>query len=143
MQEVSLREYIRHPVSIPIQLEELDSEVNYGINTLNNVSFGGVSCLCSDPIEKGSAIKMKVECVNPAFEITGKSVWCHAKGDQYEVGIEFIVSKDKVYLLRMVEQICHIEHYRNEVLRNEGRELSDEDAANEWIEKYADSFPKM
>lgn len=137
-----MREFIRHPVSIPVQLEELDGEISHGKNTLNNVSFGGVSCLCSEPIEKGSTVKMKVNCVNPDFEITGKTVWCHAKNNLYEVGIEFIVSKDQVYHLRMVEQVCHIEHYRNEVLHNEGRELSSEEAAKEWIEKYADSFPE-
>ena len=137
-----MREFIRHPSSVPIQLEELDSELHFGINTLNNVSFGGVSCLCASPVEKGKTVRMRVECVNPDFEITGKTVWCKAKDNAYEIGIEFIVSKDQVFLLRMIEQICHIEHYRNEVLRNEDRILSSEDAAREWIKKYADNFPE-
>ena len=137
-----MRDFIRHPATVPIQLEELNKEIVHGINTLNNVSFGGVSCLCPEPIEKGSTVKMKVNCVNPDFEITGKTVWCRAKNDLFEVGIEFIVSKDKVFHLRMVEQICHIEHYRNEVLNKEGRELTSEEAATEWIEKFADSFPE-
>jgi PilZ domain-containing protein len=136
-----LREFIRHPASIPVQLEELGREISFGINTLNNVSIGGVSCLCTKPVEEGSTVKMKVECVNPDFEITGKVVWCRAIKNRYEVGVEFVVSKDKVFLLRMVEQICHIEDYRNEVLHNEGRELSNDEAAREWIKKYADSFP--
>ncbi len=137
-----MREYIRHPVSVPVQLEELDGEISHGIDTLNNVSFGGVSCLCAEPVKKGSTVKMKVEYVNPDFEITGKTVWCRAKNELYEVGIEFIVSKDKVFHLRMVEQLCHIEHYRNDVLNKEGRELSSEEAAREWIVKFADSFPE-
>ena len=137
-----MRQFIRHPASIPIQLEELDREISHSINTLNNVSFGGVSCLCAEPLKKGSTVKMKVECVNPDFEISGKIVWCRARNNLYEVGIEFIVSKDMFFHLRMVEQICHIEHYRNEVLHNESRKLSNEEAAKEWIEKYADSFPE-
>ncbi len=136
-----MREFIRHPTSVPFQLDELDGEVKYGINTLNNVSFGGVACLCSQPIEKGKMVKMRIECVNPSFEITGKAVWCRLKNDLYEIGIEFIVSKDQVFHLRMIEQICHIEHYRNEVLKNESRAIDSEEAAREWIERYADDFP--
>lgn len=138
-----MREFIRHPSSVPVQLIKQDIETAHGENTLNNISFGGVSCLCSEAVEKGSSVKMKVECIDPAFEINGKAVWCKPNNDMYEVGVEFIASKDKLFLLRMVEQVCHIEHYRNELLHNEGREISIQEAATEWIEKHAESFPKM
>ena len=36
---------------------------------------------------------------------------------------------------------CHqIERYRLDVLHKEGRELSRDEAALEWIERYAESF---
>jgi hypothetical protein len=41
----------------------------------------------------------------------------------------------------MVEQVCHIKQYSKEILEKEGRKLSDEEAAVEWIEKYAKDFP--
>lgn len=138
-----MRKFIRHPSSIPVQLTKQDGEVTSKINTLSNVSFGGVSCLCEKPVEKGSLVKMKVECIDPGFEINGRAVWCKPNNDIYEVGIEFIVSKNKMFLLRMVEQICHIEHYRNELIHNEGREITSEEATMEWIEKYAGNFPEM
>ena len=138
-----MREFIRHPTSVPFQLEELESDFRHSANKLNNVSYGGVSCMSSEPVEKGTTVKMKVECVNPDFEITGKAVWCRVNQDIYEIGIEFIASEDKVFLLRMVEQICHIEHYRHEVKQKENRELSSEEAAREWIEKYAGNFPSL
>ncbi len=135
-----MREFIRHPVSVPFQLQQLDGELQYGPTTLNNVSIGGVSCQASDPVEKGKTVKLKIESINPDFEITGKTVWCRIKDDHYEIGIEFILTEDKAFLLKMIEQICHIEDYRNKVLQNEGRDLSSEKAAEEWIEKYASSF---
>ena len=141
-----LREFIRHPSSIPIELikKECGKEAAFaGTNKLNNVSFGGVSCLCSSPVEKGSTVKMTVECIDPSFEIEGRVVWSKSTGDMYEVGVEFIVSEEKLFLLRMVEQICHIEHYRSELLEKEGREISSELAATEWIEKHAADFPVM
>ncbi|MBL1142141.1 MAG: PilZ domain-containing protein [Proteobacteria bacterium] len=138
-----MREFIRHPSSIPVQLVQQGGDINPGTNTLNNVSFGGVSCLCSEPVDKGSSVKMTIACIDPSFEISGVAVWCKPNHNLYEVGVEFIVSKDKLFLLRMIEQICHIEHYRNEVLHEEGRQLDSEEAAKEWIEKHAENFPEM
>jgi hypothetical protein len=43
----------------------------------------------------------------------------------------------------MVEQICHIEDYRQSVCRVEGRQLSAEEAAVEWIAQYAAQFPDI
>ena len=41
---------------------------------------------------------------------------------------------------RMEAQCCQIRRYRREVIRKEGRQLSPDEAAPEWIERYADSF---
>ncbi len=64
------------------------------------------------------------------------------EASQHEVGIEFEKSRD-FFRMRMIEQICHIEHYRGEVLRTQDRELSAQEAAAEWISKYADDFPAL
>jgi hypothetical protein len=42
----------------------------------------------------------------------------------------------------MVEQICFIEHYKNEMLETQGRKLTSEQAAAEWIENYGADFPE-
>jgi hypothetical protein len=44
--------------------------------------------------------------------------------------------------MRMCEQVCHIENYRNEVKAAEGRELTPEQAAVEWVSKFAARFPR-
>ena len=41
---------------------------------------------------------------------------------------------------RMEAQCCQIRRYRLEVIRKEGRQLSPDEAALEWIERYADTF---
>jgi hypothetical protein len=45
------------------------------------------------------------------------------------------------FILRMVEHICYIEHSRRTVRESQGRTLSSQEAAIEWIEYYADIFP--
>ena len=98
--------------------------------------------MTDNPVEEGAPVTIRIECVDPDFEMTGKAVWCRPADGAYEIGIEFLASKDKVFLLRMVEQLCHIEHYRNEIKNSEGRDVNSEQAAKEWIEKYADDFPR-
>ena len=74
--------------------------------------------------------------------LVGNVVWCDEADGAYEIGVEFEHGRD-TFRMRMIEQICHIEHYRNEVERNEGRELSSQDAAREWIARFAGDFPSL
>jgi hypothetical protein len=41
----------------------------------------------------------------------------------------------------MVGQVCHIESYKKVVYQAEGRLLTAEEAAMEWIGKHASQFP--
>ena len=45
-------------------------------------------------------------------------------------------------LVRDSTQLCHIEHYKQMVLRTQGRSLSGQQAALEWISKFAEQFPQ-
>lgn len=57
------------------------------------------------------------------------------------MGIKFTQSID-VFRIRMVEQVCHIEQYKEDVKAREGRCLTGTQAALEWIQRYASKFPK-
>ena len=46
------------------------------------------------------------------------------------------------FLGRMESQCSQIRRYRREVIRKEGRHLSHDEAALEWIERYAESFAR-
>ena len=46
------------------------------------------------------------------------------------------------YAVRMVEQVCHIESYRQRLSQERGRDISSEEAAQEWISHYAADFPQ-
>jgi len=140
-----MRSYIRHPSDIPIQID-VDNEKTVAIGQavgqqLNNISHGGLAFNASRSLVTGSVITLKINVVQPAFEAEGLVTHCDQEGEHYVIGIEFI-SKDSLFVARMVEQICHIEHYKREVAESEGRELSGEEAAKEWIERYAATFPQ-
>ena len=75
----------------------------------------------------------------PPFETTGTIVWCRLVNSHYDVGVQFADANTE-FSVRMIEQICHIQRYRKEVLE-QGRQLSEAEAALEWVTKYAKDFP--
>jgi len=135
-----MRNFIRHPADIPIKIIKDENGDHYH-QPLQDIGIGGLRCRFDEPLAVGTEIKIIIDLVEPALEIPGKVIWCRTDDASYELGIEYRGEKD-VYRLRMVEQICHIEHYRNEMLIREGRNISSEQAAREWIIKFADEFPK-
>ena len=135
-----MRNFIRHPADIPIKIIKNGSEDCYR-QPLHDISIGGLRCWFNEPLAIGAEIIIIIDLVEPVLEIPGRVIWCRAVDDSYELGIEYRGEED-VYRLRMVEQICHIEHYRNEIQLKEGRNISSEQAAREWIVKFAGDFPK-
>ena len=135
-----MRNFIRHPADIPIKIIKNESGDCYR-QPLQDISIGGLRCRLNEPLAIGDEIKIIIDLVKPVLEISGRVVWCRAADSAYELGIEYRGEED-VYRLRMVEQICHIEHYRKEIQFREGRNISSEQAAKEWIVKFADGFPE-
>ncbi len=134
-----MRNFIRHPSDIPIQYVEDDQQVPVS-HALNDVGYGGLSFNSSKSLSEGIQLHICIDTVTPVFEAEGIVVWCKAEGDEFVVGMEFVNKKD-IFLARMVEQICHIEHYKKGILEKEGRKLSSKQAASEWISKFARIFP--
>lgn len=145
------RRFIRHPTSIPIQLcvLDIDDQVTATADQSHamaqgavskDVSAGGLSCLSDQRVMPGMAVSVAIFLEREPFEICGYVIWCKPCTAGYLVGIGFR-DFDAAYALRMVEQVCHIEAYRQRVLESEGRNLTSEEAAHEWITQYAADFP--
>ncbi len=135
-----MRSFIRHPSDIPIEYQADEQGSGISLEHLNNISNGGLSFTSEKPLDPGTLIKIRISYVQPEFEARAQVAWCQKEGAGYVVGVAFIESGD-LFRMRMVEQICHIEHYKAEVLAREGRQLDGEQAAREWIRRYADRFP--
>lgn len=133
-----MRAYIRHPSEFPIELGT--SEQNEVEERMSDVSVGGLSCHSRDELSQGQKVTIRIPTVEPAFEAEGRVVWCRPDKDRYRVGIAFSDAA-LAFSARMVEQVCHIERYRTHLVA-EGKDASLEDAASEWIEKYASRFPR-
>lgn len=134
-----MRQFIRHPTEIPIQIRR-DRRRAAAAPPMRNVSLGGLAFRSEADLEPGSIVLLRIPFVRPQFASRARVVWCSAANGAFEVGVEFLDVED-AYRGRLVEQICHIEQYRRDVLKSEGRKLTSEEAAAEWIAKYASEFP--
>ena len=134
-----MRKYIRHHADVPIEYRLLGTDHD-DRNVLKNISQGGLCFTADRRLQPGADIHIRIPLQDPPFEVVGTVRWCKLARGGYEVGVEFSDAA-AAFSVRMVEQVCHIERYRAEVLKAEGRILSGEQAAAEWIQRYAKDFP--
>ena len=134
-----MRQFIRHPTDIPIEVGAR-GQLAHAIHNTFNLSVGGLEFPCDREFTPGAVVEIRIPFVHPPFEAEARVAWCNAREDSFELGVEFL-DRDDAFLARMVEQVCHIENYKKEIYRTERRQLSSEEAAMEWIIKYASRFP--
>ena len=137
---LNMRSYIRHPSDIPIEYQVDTRDSGLSQERLNDIGKGGLSFFSARKLSPGTRISIRISSVQPSFEAGAQVVWCQAEGAGFVIGVAFTESSD-MFRVRMIEQICHIEHYKAEVLATEGRRLDGEQAAREWIHKFAGEFP--
>lgn len=155
-QETVMRKYIRHPSDIPIDFQ-VEEDGDAHVYNVKDVSEGGLCFKTDKQMPRGIKIHLHIPVEyqigahsRPAdavanldqFEADGIVAWCKKEGDGYSVGVQFSDPGTR-FGVRMVEQVCHIEHYRYDVLQAQGRELTREQAAREWVERYAAEFPAV
>lgn len=135
-----MRTYIRHPTSIPIQVCAGGGEESRV--RVRNLSAGGLCFITDKPVKVGTLVEFDIPVTKPDYHGRGVIVWRREQSSKsYEVGVRF-TSDDEFFRTRMVEQVCQIEDYRQRVALK-GRQLSSEEAALEWIERYSASFDQQ
>lgn len=140
-----IRKFIRHPSDVPIRVtlgRAADESDLHPCKQLNNVSLGGLAFFSNKDLSVGDIVSVRFPTLDSHHLFSAEVVWRRPHADGWEIGIHFD-DPDELYSLRMIEQVCHIEHYRNEVRNSEGRQLTTEQAAKEWVGRYASKFPAI
>ena len=132
------RAFIRHTAGVPIEVAAVPGGAGAAARSLD-VSVGGLAFLADDDIPVGTTIQVRIP-VDPPFEALARVAWTLPEDDGFCIGAQFL-DADDAFRARMVEQVCSIDRYRRQVAAGEGRILSDQEAAAEWISRYAGRFP--
>lgn len=126
--------YIQHPNGVEIEClaqETTATERAY-------LPVGLIVTLEND-YAAGTALSINHPQLPDDLPIEAEVVWSRRQKNGFQLGLGFRTEED-LYRIRMLEQLCHIHLYQKE-MRSEGRKLSNENAAKEWIELYAAHFP--
>lgn len=131
------RNFIRHPLDMPIEVLPGTGERQSG--EMLNLSLGGVAFQCPVDHAPGTDVTLRIACCDPVAEVAGQVVWCEPEGRMYDVGVAFYHPGD-AYKMRLVEQACHIQQYRLDRVIEDGCYLTLDEAAREWIVRFARRF---
>jgi Tfp pilus assembly protein PilZ len=147
MQEdnTAIRRHVRHITGIPIQITLDYASRNYqksSDDTITNVSHGGMSFIADDRFDIGQKIRVRFPILNKQTALSCKVIWCQKSNRGYEIGLEFEDSEE-IQRMKMIDQISDIENYKRRIALQEGRKITSEQAAREWVKQYAGDFSAL
>lgn len=131
-------EFVAHPKDLPLEITIIEDQ-SFPMSRPERLGFVGITYLASCAYQAGTSVRITLEEIDPHFCVTGRIVWCDKEHDEFRIAIEF-PNHDDCYCVRMVEQLSQIEHYRRQA-KHQGRRLNYNEAAAEWIQQFAASFP--
>ena len=134
-----LEGFIKHPDRFPLQFRRLRFWEKAKIETAA-ISNIGLTFSTEQYQKPGSLLEITIPTRKETHHFFGKVVAVKESDKGYEIGI-WLVQAEDAPKLRIVEQICHIELYLNDKKYKDGPFLSREKLTEEWISRFASSFP--
>jgi len=138
----------RHIIEFPIKYKIIDDpkKKQWTVRTsrAKNIGDGGILFLSSERFETGTLLELTFPIKDQVFTMKGRVVRItrDSEADLYQVGIQF-PSADHVFKVKMAEQIRQIAQYQQMLSKQEGRIVSEEEAAQKWIEANSGNFAEF
>lgn len=130
---------IRHPIQIPIEVKPVGARTGKR-SRMHKASLPALAFDFPHKLHVGTTVMVSIPSVQQGARLRGKVIWLIQTLRGYVVGLAFF-NESEAFRMRMLEQLCHIEAYRSQILASEGRSLTREQAAIEWISCHAADFP--
>ena len=140
--EVCPKGFIKHPLDYPYHLTASDRVIEHQHDDIDAVQLGGVVFEMAKPYAAGTVLELEISIRGDVYSFHGKVVFVRDKGNVSDVGF-WLQNGEDLNQFRMVEQLCCIESYRNRIYQADGRQLSSQRAACEWVKKYAGALPAL
>ena len=131
--------FIKHPERFPLNFRRLRfwETAKSDEDITPNIGLTFSSKVYQKP---GSLLEVTIPTRNEIHKFPGKVVMVKQSDEGYEIGL-WLMNVEDGPKLRIVEQICHIELYLNDKRYKEEPFLSEEKLTEEWISRFAGSFP--
>ncbi len=134
-----LEGFINHPERFPLQYRRLRfwEKAKIEKRELSNI---GLTFFSEQYQKPGSLLEITIPTRKESHIFLGRVVAVKESDNGFEIGT-WLVNAEDAPKLRIVEQICHIELYLNDKKYKDGPFLSPEKLTEEWISRFASSFP--
>lgn len=132
--------FIQHPDTVAAQLCVTSDHASRGMDLVAH-GHGGVCMPSQLGYQPGTPLQVRVCLSGRDLRYHGLVLWRRRRRHAFELGLGFATDA-AAYRARMVEQLCHIEAYRQQALAD-GRTIDFETAARQWIARYSSGFPQI
>ena len=144
----SIRRAVELPVKYRVVVERKVKDKEPAQATVpyktKNVSENGLLFLSSEQFKLGTLLELTLPVKDKIFTIQGRVVHASRDSDSrlYRTGIYF-PSADSIFKVKMAEQLHQIDEYRKQISREEGRPITEEEAAHRWIDEHSKDFAEF
>ena len=136
------RKFYRHPINVPIRIHPHDRSIIHSESL--DISLGGLCFICDEKLRTHESISLTIPVKDRLFEINAKVVYARQdkSSGRFKVGICFSDTPNALKA-KLAEESLEIIEYQKSMSKLLGRDVNEEEAAREWIKKYADKFPNF
>jgi hypothetical protein len=130
--------FIQHPKEIPVTLLSSTSAQAQPEDQEREGKTAGICFWTAEHPKVQDNVVLGIELENNRFIGKGRVVRVQAEQEGCWVCVK--ISREDEFAIRMAEQLCQIEHYRQDNKHYFDRNMTSDEAAQEWISKYAALF---
>ncbi len=130
--------YLRHAAKVPIAWREIPRHLARP-GEIGTDAGVGMRFLSSRPARAGALVEATLTVAGEACRFRGTVRWVRPQGHRFEIALR-LAGPEHALRARLAEQACRIEVYRRSLSRRASRPVGIEQAAREWVERYAARF---
>lgn len=140
----NLEGFIHHPAAFPLtwrRIRRLTWKKNVPPVNQQPANIG----LCFESgkyIKPGTELELEITLRGETQKFFGRVILVKSLDEKFEIGV-WLSTREAAGRIRIVEQICHIEAYLKHKRHYDGPFVSPERVAQEWISRFASSFPSF
>jgi c-di-GMP-binding flagellar brake protein YcgR len=136
------RKFFRHPIKVPIQLTLVENGPAVNARA-EDLSQGGLAFFWPEPLPEGMRLQLSLPVEKQLFKMKTRVTHLQKEANTalFKIGVCF---EDAVssFRAKLAEEIIQIREYREKMSLLRGHPLSEEEAAQIWIDHNAEDFAK-
>lgn len=137
------RNFFRHPIQVPLRLKPTKNAASSNA-TSQDLSLGGLNFIWPRKLSRGSLLDITIPVKEKLFELRAKVAYSREdrKTARYFIGVTF-VDFPSAFKARLAEEVLEIMEFRKTISRELGHDVSEEEAASQWVRDHAPHFPAI